>query len=95
MYFEAFAGDSLVGRQHALRFHIEADGRRLGIRRLDDPALVGPVLDLTRLRRTSLSARKSKVSFKGFASPVRKGSTFAQFLDGLPGSNVPAMSRAF
>jgi deoxyhypusine synthase len=41
-------------------------------------------LDLTRLRRTPLATRKSKVSFKGFAKPVRKGATFAQFLDGLP-----------
>ncbi len=41
-------------------------------------------MDLTRLRRTSLATRKSKVSFKGFAAPVSKGATFAQFLEGLP-----------
>ncbi|HEU5360163.1 MAG TPA: hypothetical protein VFU42_03285 [Candidatus Deferrimicrobiaceae bacterium] len=41
-------------------------------------------LDLSRLRRTSLHSRKSKVSFRGFASPVRKGMSFAGFLDGLP-----------
>jgi hypothetical protein len=41
-------------------------------------------LDLTRLRRTSLAARKSKVSFKGFAKPVGKGASFAGFLAGLP-----------
>ncbi len=41
-------------------------------------------MDLTRLRRTSLATRKSKVSFKGFGAPVAKGASFAQFLDGLP-----------
>lgn len=41
-------------------------------------------LDFSRLRRTSLHARRSKVSFKGFARPVRKGMSFAAFFDGLP-----------
>ncbi len=41
-------------------------------------------LDLSRLRRTSLHARKSKVSFRGFATPVRKGMSFGAFLAGLP-----------
>ena len=42
-------------------------------------------VDLSKLRRTSLAARKSKVSFRGFARPVEKGASFARFLDGLPG----------
>lgn len=42
-------------------------------------------IDFSRLRRTSLYSRKSKVSFAGFAAPVRKGMSFARFLDGLPG----------
>lgn len=41
-------------------------------------------IDFFRLRRTSLYARRSKVSFAGFAAPVRKGMSFARFLDGLP-----------
>jgi hypothetical protein len=41
-------------------------------------------MDLSRLRRTSLYGRKSKVTFKGFARPVEKGASFARFLDGLP-----------
>jgi hypothetical protein len=41
-------------------------------------------LDLSRLRRTSLHARKSKVSFRGFAAPVRKGMSLGAFLAGLP-----------
>ncbi len=41
-------------------------------------------LDLSRLRRTSLHKRKSKVTFRGFASPVRKGMSFSAFLAGLP-----------
>lgn len=41
-------------------------------------------LDLSRLRRTSLHSRKSKVSFRGFATPVRKGMSFGAFLSGLP-----------
>jgi len=41
-------------------------------------------LDLSRLRRTSLRARRSKVSFKGFARPVRRGMSFAAFVEGLP-----------
>ncbi len=41
-------------------------------------------LDLSRLRRTSLRSRKSKVSFRGFASPVRKGMSVRSFLEGLP-----------
>ena len=41
-------------------------------------------LDLSRLRRTSLHSRKSKVSFRGFATPVRKGMSFGAFLAGLP-----------
>lgn len=41
-------------------------------------------LDFSRLRRTSLHTRKSKVSFRGFATPVRKGMSFRAFLDGLP-----------
>jgi hypothetical protein len=41
-------------------------------------------LDLSRLRRTSLHKRKSKVTFRGFASPVRKGMSFSAFLGGLP-----------
>ncbi len=42
-------------------------------------------LDLARLRRTSLRDRKSKVTFDGFAAPVRKGMSVRAFLDGLPG----------
>ena len=42
-------------------------------------------VDLSRLRRESLRSRKSKVSLRGFAAPVRKGMTFGEFLDGLPG----------
>ncbi len=41
-------------------------------------------LDLSRLRRTSLHKRKSKVTFRGFASPVRKGMSFSAFVAGLP-----------
>ncbi len=41
-------------------------------------------LDLSLLRRTSLYSRKSKVSFRGFASPVRKGMSLRAFLGGLP-----------
>ena len=41
-------------------------------------------LDFSRLRRTSLHSRKSKVSFRGFATPVRKGMSFGAFLAGLP-----------
>lgn len=41
-------------------------------------------LDFSRLRRTSLRSRKSKVSFRGFAAPVRKGMSFGAFLSGLP-----------
>lgn len=41
-------------------------------------------IDPSRLRRTSLYSRKSKVTFKGFGSPVRKGMSFSSFLDGLP-----------
>lgn len=41
-------------------------------------------MDLSRLRRTSLHDRKSKVTFDGFASPVRRGASFSRFLDGLP-----------
>ncbi len=41
-------------------------------------------LDPARLRRTSLRARKSKVSFKGFCAPARKGISFRDFLAGLP-----------
>jgi hypothetical protein len=41
-------------------------------------------LDLTRLRRTSLHDRKSKVSFAGFGVAPRQGMSFAAFLDGLP-----------
>lgn len=40
--------------------------------------------DLTRLRRTSLRSRDSKVSFRGFAKPVRRGMTVRAFLDALP-----------
>lgn len=42
-------------------------------------------LDLSRLRRESLHARKSRVSLRGFASPVRRGMTVAEFFAGLPG----------
>ena len=41
-------------------------------------------LDLSRLSRTSLYSRKSKVSFRGFGVPPRRGMSFARFLDGLP-----------
>jgi len=41
-------------------------------------------LDFTRLRRTSLHDRQSKVSFRGFGVPPRRGMSFARFLDGLP-----------
>lgn len=41
-------------------------------------------VDLSRLRRPSLHSRRSKVSFRGFASPVRKGMAMGEFLDGLP-----------
>jgi len=41
--------------------------------------------DVTRLRRTSLRSRPSKVSFRGFAAPVSKGMSFARFVAGLPG----------
>jgi hypothetical protein len=41
-------------------------------------------IDPARLRRTSLYSRKSKVSFQGFASRVRKGRSFSSFLSGLP-----------
>jgi len=41
-------------------------------------------LDFSRLRRTSLHSRTSKVSFRGFGVPPRRGMSFARFLDGLP-----------
>ncbi|MBI5576096.1 MAG: hypothetical protein HY896_06990 [Deltaproteobacteria bacterium] len=41
-------------------------------------------IDPSRLRRTSLFSRKSKVTFKGFCDPVRKGMSFSAFLNGLP-----------
>ncbi|NNG45671.1 MAG: hypothetical protein HKM86_00965 [Deltaproteobacteria bacterium] len=41
-------------------------------------------LDFSQLRRTSLRSRKSKVSFRGSAAPVRKGMSFGAFLSGLP-----------
>ncbi|MBI5419649.1 MAG: hypothetical protein HZA60_06130 [Deltaproteobacteria bacterium] len=41
-------------------------------------------IDPSRLRRTSLYSRKSKVSFRGFCAPVRKGMSFRAFLSGLP-----------
>ena len=41
-------------------------------------------LDLARLARTSLYSRKSKVSFRGFGHPPRRGMSFARFLEGLP-----------
>ncbi len=41
-------------------------------------------IDPSRLRRTSLRSRKSKVSFRGFAAPVRKGMSLGAFLEGLP-----------
>jgi hypothetical protein len=41
-------------------------------------------LDFSRLRRTSLRSRKSKVSFRGSAAPVRKGMSLDAFLSGLP-----------
>jgi hypothetical protein len=41
-------------------------------------------IDPSRLRRVSLYSRKSTVSFKGFASRVRKGKSFSAFLSGLP-----------
>lgn len=51
-------------------------------------------LDLSRLRRTSLFSRKSKVSFAGFGKPVRRGMSFARFLDGLPRYLAAADLRA-
>ncbi|MBP2675868.1 MAG: hypothetical protein H6Q84_2708, partial [Deltaproteobacteria bacterium] len=41
-------------------------------------------LDPSRLKRDSLYTRKSKVSFRGFAVPPRRGMSFARFLSGLP-----------
>ncbi|HEY7527617.1 MAG TPA: hypothetical protein VH660_00575 [Candidatus Deferrimicrobiaceae bacterium] len=41
-------------------------------------------IDPSLLRRTSLYARKSKVTFRGMAAPVRKGMSFAEALSGLP-----------
>jgi len=41
-------------------------------------------IDPARLRRTSLYSRKSKVTFKGFGVPVRKGMSVSAFLAGLP-----------
>ncbi len=41
-------------------------------------------IDPSRLRRTSLYSRKSKVTFQGFGAPVRKGMRFSAFLAGLP-----------
>jgi len=41
-------------------------------------------LDFSRLRRTSLRSRKSKVTFRGNAAPVRKGMSFGAFLSALP-----------
>lgn len=41
-------------------------------------------IDPARLRLTSLHTRKSKVTFKGFGAPVRKGMSFSSFLAGLP-----------
>ncbi len=40
--------------------------------------------DVARLRRTSLHSRRSKVSLRGFAAPVKKGMSFARFVAGLP-----------
>jgi deoxyhypusine synthase len=41
-------------------------------------------IDPSLLRRTSLYARKSKVTFRGMCAPVRKGMSFAEVLSGLP-----------
>jgi hypothetical protein len=41
-------------------------------------------LDPARLKRDSLFSRKSKVSFRGFGVPPRRGMSFARFLEGLP-----------
>lgn len=41
-------------------------------------------IDPALLRRTSLFSRKSKVTFKGFGSRVRKGMSLGAFIDGLP-----------
>jgi deoxyhypusine synthase len=41
-------------------------------------------IDPSLLRRTSLFSRKSKVTFKGFGSRVRKGMSLGAFIDGLP-----------
>ncbi|HSL91588.1 MAG TPA: hypothetical protein VK863_02975 [Candidatus Limnocylindrales bacterium] len=41
-------------------------------------------IDPSRLRRTSLYTRKSKVTFRGFSAPVRKGMSISAFLSGLP-----------
>lgn len=41
-------------------------------------------LDFARLARTSLHARKSKVSLAGFGAPPRRGMSLARFLEGLP-----------
>jgi len=41
-------------------------------------------IDPALLRRTSLFSRKSKVTFKGFGSRVRKGMSLGAFVDGLP-----------
>jgi hypothetical protein len=43
-----------------------------------------PTLDLTRLRTYPAGSRKSKVNFKAFASPCRKGGSFREFYDSLP-----------
>jgi len=54
MNFEAFARDSLVGRQDTFGFHVETDGRCLGICRLDNAAddLAHLALEILHLIRT-------------------------------------------
>jgi hypothetical protein len=41
-------------------------------------------LDLSKVKTYSIKARKSKVSLKDFSRPYRTGSSFQQFLEGLP-----------
>lgn len=41
-------------------------------------------LDLSKVKTYSIKARKSKVNLKDFSRPYKEGSSFQQFLDGLP-----------
>ena len=49
------------------------------------------VLDFTKLKTYPAGTRKSKVNFKAFARPCRKGTSFRQFLDSLP--NILAVNE--